>query len=278
MVCLAGFNKITVHRLIELADFYQIEGYQYWRRIHRQPDTLFGMAAAVDDGESSDSSDSSDVNTTVTRADAVRQFPEAAHQALAATLGLVYTKIRKEVGEGCLPARPPKRNQEEVVSNTSSTKQKSVKIARGPSKLPASILHKLVAPEQASEHKSQSSEESDKLGWNANLGDGTESVAHVVAHDIRRLLQANEDGEPLNPMTLRAVLQGMEEGLCRAKPSPSEMQNMSPTSRARFSFHSAKEPTVEAVPEEAPPTDPRTPSPRRERRELPETASEASTP
>lgn len=276
---LAGFNrKTTVHRLIELADFYQIEGYQYWRRIHHQPDTLFGMGA-IDDGESSDSSDSSDSSPTVTRADAVRQYPEAAHQALAATLGLVYTKIRKEVGEGCLPARPPKRNQEEVVSNSSSNKQKSVKIARGPSKLPPSLLHKLVPPEQSSEHKSQTSEDSDKLGWNANLGDGTESVARVVAQDIRRLLQANEDGEPLNPMTLRAVLQGMEEGLCRAKPSASELQNMSPTERARLSFQSAREPAVETVPDEAPPpTDPRTPSPKRERRELPDTASEASTP
>lgn len=233
---------------------------------------------AVDDGDSSDSSDSSDTNPTVTRAEAVRQFPEAAHQALAATLGLVYTKIRKEVGEHCLPARPPKRNQEEVVSNSSSNKQKSVKIARGPSKLPSSILHKLVPPEQASEHKSQTSEESDKLGWNANLGDGTESVARIVAHDIRRLLQANEDGEPLNPNTLRAVLQGMEEGLCRAKPSPSELHNMSPTERAKFSFQSTKEHLVGTVPDEAPPTDPRTPSPKGERNELPDTASEASTP
>lgn len=117
--------------MVELAEFYQIEGYQYWRQAH-QPDTLFGAAAVGDDDES-DESESNEAYSTLTRAEAVRQFPEAAHQTLAAVLGLVYTKIRKEVGEGRLPPRAPKRNQEEVISNTSSSRQqKSVKLARGP--------------------------------------------------------------------------------------------------------------------------------------------------
>ena len=46
--------------------------------------------------DDSDSSEASDSPSDLSRADAVNQFPEACHQALAATLGLVYYKIRKE--------------------------------------------------------------------------------------------------------------------------------------------------------------------------------------
>lgn len=264
--------------MVELAEFYQIEGYQYWRQVH-QPDTLFGAAAVGDDDDESDESESNEAYSTLTRAEAVRQFPEAAHQTLAAVLGLVYTKIRKEVGEGRLPPRAPKRNQEEVVSNTSSSRQqKSVKLARGPTKLPSGVLQKLVVPGPSSEQKSQTSEDSDKLGWDAHLGSPDEAgMFRRGFNELHQLLHAHESGVPLNPTALRAVLHGMEEGLYKAKPSPSELQNMSPTERAKYSFHSAGEPTIETVPE-VPSTEPRTPSPKRERKQLPATASNASTP
>lgn len=271
-------TKPTVHRLVELAEFYQIEGYQSWRRMH-QPDTLFGApaSAGVDDDDS-DESESNEAYSTLTRAEAVRQFPEAAHQTLAAILGLVYSKIRKEVGEGCLP-RATKRNQEEVVSNTpSSRQQKSVKLARGPTKLPSGILQKLVVPGPSSEQKSHISEDSDKLGWDAHLGSPDETgMFRRGFNELHQLLHAHESGVPLNPTALRAVLHGMEEGLYKAKPSPSELQNMSPTERAKYSFHSAGESTIETIPE-VPSTEPRTPSPKRERKQLPATASNASTP
>lgn len=270
----------AVHRLVELAEFYRIEGYQSWRRMH-QPDTLFGAAAAGVDDDDSDESESNEAYSTLTRAEAVRQFPEAAHQTLAAVLGLIYTKIRKEVGEGCLPSRPPKRNQEEVASNTSSSKQKPVKLARGPSKLPSGVLQKLIVPGPSSDHKSQTSEDSDKLEWNAHVSShsGSPDGAGIFrrgVNELHQLLHSHESGVPLNPTALRAVLHGMEEGLYRAKPSPSELQNMSPTERAKYSFHSAREPTVETVPE-VPSTEPRTPSPKTERSQLPATASNAST-
>lgn len=83
-------------------------------------------------GSDSDSSESSEYPSNLTRAEAVRQYPESAHQALAATLGLVYYKIRNEVGEGPnthIP-RPPKRErqQEDLASVSSGSKQKPVKM------------------------------------------------------------------------------------------------------------------------------------------------------
>ena len=83
------FNKYIVHRLVELAEFYQLGGYQHWSRM--QQTDIFA---------DSDSSDSSDGSSIISREEAVRRFPDTARQALAATLGLVYYKIRNEVGEG----------------------------------------------------------------------------------------------------------------------------------------------------------------------------------
>ena len=86
------FNIYLVHRLVELAEFYQLGGYQDWSRM-QQTDICA-------DSDSSDSSDSSDGSSIISREEAVRRFPDTARQALAATLGLVYYKIRNEVGEG----------------------------------------------------------------------------------------------------------------------------------------------------------------------------------
>ncbi|KAL4865020.1 hypothetical protein BDV12DRAFT_156830 [Aspergillus spectabilis] len=224
------------NRLTQLAEFYQIGGYEYWGRMHQTD----GMFAASD----SDSSDSSDCPSNLTRAEAVRMFPEAAHQALAATLGLVYYKIRNEVGESPhspIHQRPPKRLQEEVASVSSSSKQKPVKMARRPNNLSPTALHRLITGGPSLESKSLTSEESDKLGWNANaqseISDDTMSkLRGIVSEEVGTLLRA------------------LERGRLKMKPSRSERMEMSPTeshtSRDKAPAVRDPEPTLSTVPTE----------------------------
>ncbi|KAL2002852.1 hypothetical protein VTN02DRAFT_5749 [Thermoascus thermophilus] len=201
-------KKSRLHRLAELAEFYQLEGYEYWGRMQRAHDDL-----APGDSDSSDNESPSNL----TRSEAARLYPEACHQALAATLGLVYYKIRNEVGEGPnshLPPRPPKRLQEEAASSASS-KQKPVKIARRPNNASfTTTLHRLVTV-QPPETKSEVSEEMDKLGWYIRASDVSEETASKVRDAV-----TNE---------LRTILRGVERGHIRVKPSRSEQGNMSPT-------------------------------------------------
>ncbi|KAK2831952.1 hypothetical protein FQN49_007006, partial [Arthroderma sp. PD_2] len=122
--CLKKLNR--VHRLVELAEFYQLEGYQYWSRMALPHESAFPS-----DGYMSDDSDSSELPSDITRSEAARLYPEACHQALAATLGLVYYKIRNEMGEGrhshLMPATvAPKRHQDEVGSMHSSSKHRKM--------------------------------------------------------------------------------------------------------------------------------------------------------
>ncbi|KAL3455118.1 hypothetical protein BJX64DRAFT_79970 [Aspergillus heterothallicus] len=199
-------KRSRLNRLTQLADFYRLGGYEYWGRMHHD-----GMFAASD----SDSSDSSDYPSNLTRAEAVRLYPEAAHQALAATLGLVYYKIRNEVGENPLSPvqRPPKRQQEEVASVSSSSKQKPVKMARRPNQLSPTALHRLITGPSL-ESKSLTSEESDKLGWNAQSeisDDAMSKLRGIVSEEVGTLLRA------------------LERGRLKLKPSRSERMEMSPT-------------------------------------------------
>ncbi|KAJ5690449.1 hypothetical protein N7462_004841 [Penicillium macrosclerotiorum] len=210
-------KRSRVHRLIELAEFYQLGDYQDWCRMH--PSDMF-----ADDSDSSSSSDGGYNN--ITRAEAVRQFPEAAHQALAATLGLIYYKIRNEVGEGhnAPMARPPKRHQDEVASTSTSNKSKPVKIPRRPS-VSDSFLHRLVTGGPSVESKSSTSEEFDKLGWNAFAD---------VSDDAMSKLRS------IDPQDIGMVLRALEQGRLKLKPSRSEKLNMSPTgSKAQSSFDKA---------------------------------------
>ncbi|KAL4898904.1 hypothetical protein BDW74DRAFT_171890 [Aspergillus multicolor] len=197
------------NRLSQLAEFYQLGGYEYWGRMH-QTDGMFS---------DSDSSDSSDCPSNLSRAEAVRMFPEAAHQALAATLGLVYYKIRNEVGDN-LPMspiqRPPKRQQEEVTSVSSSSKQKPVKIPRRPTNLSPTALHRLITGGPSMESKSLTSEESARLGWNANAtsefsDDAMSKLRGIVSEEVGTILRA------------------LERGRLKMKPSRSERMEMSPT-------------------------------------------------
>lgn len=167
-------------------------------------------------GNDSDSSDSSEC-ANMTRAEAVRQYPEAAHQALAATLGLVYYKIRNEVGDGPNShiARPPKRQPEEAASMSSSSKPKPVKIPRRPNHISPATLHKLVTGPSIEESKSIASEESDKLGWNAH----SEGTSDEAMTKIRGIVSDE----------LGTLLRALEQGRVKVKPSRSERQNMSPT-------------------------------------------------
>ncbi|KAE8152200.1 hypothetical protein BDV25DRAFT_151511 [Aspergillus avenaceus] len=181
-------KRSRINRLVQLAEFYQLGGYQYWGRMH-QTEPVF---AASD----SDSSDSSEYPSNVSRSEAVRLFPEAAHQALAATLGLVYYKIRNEVGEGpnMQIQRPPKRQPEEM-SVSSESKPKPAKIVRRPNNVSPTALHRLVTGPSL-ESKSIS-DESDKLGWNAHSEVSDEAMSKlrgIVSEEVGTLLRALEKG------------------------------------------------------------------------------------
>ncbi|PWY94206.1 hypothetical protein BO94DRAFT_324695 [Aspergillus sclerotioniger CBS 115572] len=251
-------KRSRINRLVQLAEFYQLGGYEYWGRMH-QEQSLFAS--------DSDSSDSSDYPSNLSRAEAVRLYPEAAHQALAATLGLVYYKIRNEVGEAPNAAipRPPKRQQEEVVSATSSTKGKPVKMARPPTMSPTTLKRLVTGP--SLESKSLTSEESDKLGWNAHsdMSDDTMSkLRGIVSDEVGTLLRA------------------LERGRIRLKSNRSERTNLSPT-ESKASSRNGKaiegdEPTLpntiatEIVPISSSNAE------KMEDHELPDTASDATSP
>ncbi|KAE8403299.1 hypothetical protein BDV37DRAFT_250703 [Aspergillus pseudonomiae] len=198
-------KRSRINRLVQLAEFYQLGGYQYWGRMH-QTEALF-----VSD---SDSSDSSDYPSNLTRAEAVRLYPEAAHQALAATLGLVYYKIRNEVGEGPnahIP-RPPKRQQEDLPSVSSGSKPKPMKMARRPNNVSPTALHRLITGPSL-EAKSIASDESDKLGWNAHSEVSDEAMSKlrsIVSEEVGTLLRA------------------LERGRIRLKPGRAEREKLSP--------------------------------------------------
>ncbi|KAJ5697847.1 hypothetical protein N7488_011531 [Penicillium malachiteum] len=232
-------KRSRVHRLTELAEFYQLEGYQGWSS--SQPSDFHSY--------DSDSSDSSDNNCTMTRAEAVHMFPEAAHKALAATLGLVYYKIRNEVGEvpnAVMAPRPPKRQQDDVSSSSTSTKSKPVKIPRRPS-VSDTFLQRLIHGPSI-ETKSSTSEEFDQIGWKA---------FSEVSDDAKDKLRS------IDPHDLGAVLRALEQGRLKLKPSRSEQQNASPTeSKGANPFRQAPNPVAQDEPN---PTEPLTASPCLER-------------
>lgn len=204
-------TDFSVHRLVELAEFYQLGNYQEWSRMHHAADVWAG---------DSDSSDSSDGSSNITRAEAVRAFPEAAHQALAATLGLIYYKIRNEVGEGPYAAptpRPPKRQQEDGASASSGKKTKPVKMPRRPSVSDNTFLHQLITGPSIESKTSVASEEYDKLGWKAfpDVSVSDEAINHKL--------------RSIDPQDIGTVLRALEQGRLKLKPSRSEKLNMSPT-------------------------------------------------
>ncbi|KAJ9293229.1 hypothetical protein DTO271G3_7952 [Paecilomyces variotii] len=260
-------KRSRIHRLVQLAEFYQLEGYHYWGRMQPSDDLL---------PNDSDSSDSSENLLNLTRAEAVRLYPEACHQALAATLGLVYYKIRNEVGDGPgsrITARPPKRQQEEV-SVSSSSKQKPAKIARIPiTTLPsASALHRLVTGPSI-ESKSVKSEEMDQLGWNAHSSD----ISDETMSKLKGIVTVDE---------FQTLLRALERGRVKLKPSRSERSNLSPTSSKRSHRNGETQMDVaqEVAQDDEVRTQPATVSTellspvagRDDARDLPDTASETS--
>jgi hypothetical protein len=212
--------------LVELAEFYQLGGYQDWSRM--QQTDIFA---------DSDSSDSSDGSFVISREEAVRRFPEAAHQALAATLGLVYYQIRNEVGEGlnAVPSRPRKRQQEDACGSVHEA-TKPVKMPRRPS-VSDTFLQLLINGPSVAETPSSVSEEFDKLGWNP-FSD--------VSEDAMSKLRS------IDPQDIGAVLRALEQGHLKLKPSRSEKARMSPAG-SKASSHgrlrkSVEEPDVPTVP------------------------------
>ncbi|KKA25683.1 hypothetical protein T310_0323 [Rasamsonia emersonii CBS 393.64] len=219
-------KRSRIHRLVELAEFYELGGYQHWGRMHYD-----GLPP-----DDSDSSDSSERPSNLTRAEAARQYPEACHQALAATLGLVYYKIRKEVGEGpnSRIQRPPKRLPEEMASTSSNSKQKPAKVARRPGNVSPTMLHKLVTGAPSVASKSVVSEEQDRLGWrvsSSEISDETMSKLKGILSD-----------------EVNALLRAVERGKFHFKPSKSEQLNMSPTESKRDALKA--ESPEEAAPED----------------------------
>ncbi|KAJ5117800.1 hypothetical protein N7448_011432 [Penicillium atrosanguineum] len=195
-------KRSRVHRLVQLAEFYELGGYRDWSRMHQ-----------TDMSAEGDSSDSSDGSFTISREEAVRRFPEAAHQALAATLGLVYYKIRNEVGEGpnAVPSRPLKRPQGNLASASPGSKPR-VKIPRRPS-VSDTYLQRLINGPSVTESPSSVSEEYDKLGWNA-FSD--------VSEDAMSKLRS------IDPQDIGTVLRALEQGRLKLKPSGSEEARLSP--------------------------------------------------
>ncbi|KAH1286406.1 hypothetical protein LV164_005787 [Aspergillus fumigatus] len=254
-------KRSRINRLVQLAEFYQLGGFEYWGRMHQSD--LYGS--------DSDSSESSEYPSNLTRAEAVRQYPESAHQALAATLGLVYYKIRNEVGEGPnthIP-RPPKRErqQEDLASVSSGSKQKPVKMPRRPNNVSPTTLHRLITGPSL-ESKSLISEESDKLGWNVHSDvsdDAMSKLRGIVSEEVGTLLRA------------------LEQGRLKLKPSRSERLNMSPTESKGGSFQgkvpeSAQEDEVRTVANTVATELVSPSSTRNEEHDLPDTASDATTP
>ena len=187
--------------MVELAEFYQLGGYKDW--------SLIPQTDITHDSESSDSSDEASV---ITREEAVRRFPETAHRALAATLGLVYYKIRKEVGEGpdVVPSRPLKRQQGNVASESPRSRHK---IPRRPS-VSDTFLQRLINGPSVTESQSSVSDKFDKLGWNP-FSD--------VSEDAMSKLRS------IDPQDIGSILRGLEQGLLKVKPSRSEEEHMFPS-------------------------------------------------
>lgn len=179
------------------------------------------------DGYLSDSSDSSDMPSDLTRAEAARLFPEACHQALAATLGLVYYKIRNEVGEGPnqhLISTAQKRVHEEVGSVTSA-KQKQAKLSRRSNELSPTILHKLITSGPALDAKSSVSEGLDKLGWNVNASQMSDETINKLKHIVT---------DEVNAFLLNAL----EQGRLKIQPSRMERGSGSRSASAKGSVRS----------------------------------------
>ena len=247
------FNIYIVHRLVELAEFYQLGGYKDWSRM-QQTDIL----------ADSDSSDSSDESSVITREEAVRRFPETAHRVLAATLGLVYYKIRNEVGEGpnAVPFRPLKRQQENVASESQDSRSKPVKVPRRPS-VSETFLQQLIDGPFAAKSQSSVSEEFDQLGWKPFSDVSEEAMSKLRSID---------------PQDIASILRGLEQGRLKLKPSASE--KASGSKKARMSPEASfKASPGQLVEKSVVTTEPETPSPfspSRKAKPNPETASSSN--
>lgn len=207
----------------------------------------------------------------LSRADAVRHYPEAAHQALGAHIGVAYHKLRVIVGEDIGPhmvlPRPPKRQQDDVGSATSKSKSKPVKMARRPNPaVPPALQHLM---HSASESRSSKSEEHDMLGWKAFPD---------APGDAR-----SKHGS-FGQMNVADLLRAVEEGRVKIKPSTSEKARMSPTGSKASHASRAADPEQAEVPTEpntnltrnTVPTEPMTSLSNEGPEDVPETASEDS--
>ncbi|KAJ6117772.1 hypothetical protein N7523_005523 [Penicillium sp. IBT 18751x] len=159
---LVSQKKSRVHRLVEPAEFYQVGGYQDWSRM-QQTDTL---------------ADSDSATPVMDHLLSCSSLPEIAHQALAATLGLVYYKIRNEVGEG--PNAVLFRQQENVASASPGwPKPTSVLLT-----LSCNVL--LINGPSVAESQPSVSEDFDKLGWKPFSDVSEDAMSKLRSIDPRR--------------------------------------------------------------------------------------------
>jgi hypothetical protein len=189
----------TVNRLIQLAEFYELGGYQRWGR------TLDHYHARLDD---SDSSYDSDNSNNLTRAEATRRYPEACHRALAATVGLDYRRIQKEISEvsSHRSPRPTKRRAEDIMSSTSKSAARPIKkIAQGYRDISPTFLQQLVRAVPSLKTKSSKSDHEDRLEYHDkwseisedkinNLSDGLPDDPDLLIRLIARRLVTVKPG------------------------------------------------------------------------------------
>lgn len=180
-----------------------MEGYQYWSRSR--------TSSFPDDDYMSDSSDSSERLPDITRSEAARLYPEACHQALAATLGLVYSNIRNELERPIshIVARGHKRSQDEVISVNGSN-AKPFKMRRSSQDVSPTRPHKIDTGFTV-DSRSVVSASLDKLGWNANLSEMSEETMSK----FKGLM-----GDEFNS----ALLKALERGRIKLKPGDMEKE------------------------------------------------------
>ena len=202
------------------------------------------------DGYSSDSSDSSDRVADISRAEAVRLYPEACHQALAATLGLVYSQIRNEVGEGpSIMQHVPKRSYDDVASVQSSVRPKSSKVARRSNNdISPTRFHKMLAGPQTIDTKSTVSLGFDKLGWDMHGSQMSEEtitrLKDIVAEEVNARLRAMERG------AVRIQPSHLEQQRGRSSYSERSPTEMSVRTRMNGDDGSGPCPTYDEIPTE----------------------------
>lgn len=206
--CLKKPNRLP--RLIELAEFYQLD-YRYWSQPDEDSDRDDGLS-----GISSFSSDTPSLSSTC-RTEKVREYPECCHMALAATIGLVYSEIKRAANEDdAVDYRRTKRNRNEASGASAPLHTKPVKLPHGN---PSRFLHKSRQECDGETHVDSQRAVVDKLGWDANANSAS---SHPRCRSRRYTGRSNSCGSGssitksyMSRNDLQVVLDGIVKGRYR---------------------------------------------------------------